>query len=163
MIDANQCRQQLASLLQQQIEETIKTNGFLVNIKDAIAENRLDAVSQQIDPPQVSFEKTEQLERQRQELMQTYGYATDREGLEHCIRWCDDQKGTLQALHGQLLDALAALERSLQISNLLVNKGKQRLQRALDVLTWQPASTNTYNASGTTESSNTGKRNIATA
>lgn len=163
MINANQCRQQLASLLQQQIEETNKTNGFLVDLKDAIAENRLDVVSQQIDPPQVSFEKTEQLERQRQELMQSYGYTTDREGLENCIRWCDDSNGTLAGLHQKLLEALSALERSLQVSNLLVNKGKQRVQRALDVLTWQPESTNTYNASGATESSNSGKRNLATA
>ena len=163
MIDANQCRQQLASLLQQQIEETNRTNGFLVDIKDAIAENRLQAVSEQIDPPQVSFEKTEQLERQRRELMQSYGYSADREGLENCIRWCDHGTGTLKNLHEQLLEALTALERSLQISNLLVNKGKQRVQRALDVLTWQPESTNTYNASGATESSNSGKRSLATA
>ena len=163
MIDANQCRDQLVSLLTQQIDCTATTNSYLTTLRQAIAENRLADLGDAISKPQDGMQKTEALEQERRALMESYGFATDRAGLEHCITWCDDAAGTLQALHQQLLKELVDLYRSLQVSNLLLNKGKQRIERALDVLTLQPARTKTYTASGTTQSSNNMKRSISRA
>ncbi len=163
MIDANQCREQLASLLRQQIDCTVATDSYLSELRQAIAENRLADLNQSIMQPQTSLQKTDELERQRRSLMESYGFSVDRAGLEHCISWCDDDSGTLHQLHLELLEKLTGLERSLQVSNLLVNKGKQGIAKALEVLTQQPATAKTYTASGTTQSGSTLKRTIARA
>lgn len=161
---AKQCHQRLSELLQAQIDRITGANEYLLTIRNAIAENRLEALQQTLTSPDLAIEDIEQLEQQRFELLKTFGFSADPDGLERCIDWCDDDQLRLSELHQQLIDRLFALRHSIQINSLLVNKGQERVKRSIGILTG--ASTagtcKTYGDKGQTINP-TGRRDIAVA
>jgi len=163
-MNANQCRQRLSELLQAQNDRITGANEYLLTIKNAIAENRLETLQQTLTSPDLAIEDIEQLEQQRFELLKTFGFSADPNGLELCIEWCDDDQHQLSGLQQQLIKNLFDLRHSIQINSLLVNKGQERVKRSIGILTGTSTAgtCKTYSDKGQTINP-TGRRDIAVA
>ena len=158
------CRERLIELLQAQNERIANANEFLVGIKNAIAENRLEKLQQSLVSPDLALDDIEQLEQQRYRLLESHGFSKDQDGFEKCVEWCDDSQGRVTALYGQLVEGLVQLQHSIQINSLLVNKGRDRVRRSIGILTGlgTSGSCKTYSSNGKTLDP-TGRRDIAIA
>lgn len=158
------CREQLTELLRAHIARIDQANAYLAEIKQAIAENQVDQLQQSLTNPRFSVTEIEALEQQRLEVLSNHGFDRDSAGFEACLKWCDDDAGTIEALYQQLVKNLLRLQQSIQLNNLLVSKGKERLRRSIGILTGLSNSSNckTYSSKG--EAKNTlDQRNIAVA
>lgn len=129
------CRKRLRELLQKQNAGIARANEYLVAIKDAIADHRLDHLQQKLDSPELALEDIEKLEQQRLQLLADFGFEHDNDGMEKCIAWCDDDAQQLSALYQQLIKHLYELRRAIQINSLLVNRGQARVRRSIGILT----------------------------
>jgi flagellar biosynthesis/type III secretory pathway chaperone len=146
------CRARLRELLQKQNAGIASANAYLVAIKDAIANSRLDHLQQKLGSPELAIDDIEELEQQRLQLLGDFGFERDNAGMEKCIAWCDDEDHQLSALYQQLIRHLFELRHSIQMNSLLVNRGQERVRRSIGILTGVGNSTTgkTYGASGQT-------------
>jgi len=133
-MNANQCREHLSGLLQAQLERITQANQYLLVIKNAIANDRLEDLLHSLTNPDLTIEDMENLEQQRYQLLADYGFDQNPEGLEKCIDWCDDRQ-RLAGIYQQLVDSLVNLRHSIQINSLLVHKGQERIRRSIGILT----------------------------
>lgn len=133
-MNANQCREHLSGLLQAQVERITQANQYLLVIKNALADDRLEDLLHSLTNPDLTIEDIENLEQQRYQLLADYGFDQNPEGLEKCINWCDDRQ-RLAGIYQQLVDSLVSLRHSIQINSLLVNKGQERIRRSIGILT----------------------------
>lgn len=158
------CREQLIGLMRAQNDRVAAATTLLDEIKQAIADNRLEALQQALTDPDLALEEIHQLDQRRTALLQQYGFATDAAAQAQCIEWCDDPQGQLASQQRQLIENLQALQHSIQLNGLLVGKGRDRVRRSLGTLTGngQAGQCKTYSSSGKTEQ-DSGQRNIAVA
>jgi len=149
-MNENQCRQRLSELLQAQNDRISRANEYLVEIKNAIADNQLDKLQQSLDSPDLAIEDIESLEQQRYQLLASFDFEQNAEGLEKCIAWCDDEHKQLSGLNRQLIKNLLDLRQSIQLNSLLVTRGQERVRRSIGILTGAGAPTNckTYSSKG---------------
>jgi len=133
-MNTNQCRQRLSELLQAQTEQITRANEYLLVIKNAIADDQLDKLQQSLTSPDLAIEDIENLEQKRYQLLASFGFEQNPEGLEKCIDWCDDDQ-QLSGLYQQLVASLVELRHSIQLNSLLVNKGQERVKRSIGILT----------------------------
>jgi flagellar biosynthesis/type III secretory pathway chaperone len=163
-MNKDDCRSQMLEMLDAQNTSIAHANDYLVGIKDAIAENKLDELNQFLATPQLPIEDIDQLEQQRHRLLQDSGFSSDSSGFKKCVDWCDNSEGQVSEAYQQLIDGLVQLQHSIQLNSLLTRKGQDRLKRSIGILTGQPASTQckTYSSKGQ-NLQNSGQRNIAVA
>lgn len=163
-MNSQECRGQLIELLRAQTERIVGANTLLVGIRLAIAENRFDTLRQSLDQPAFAVEEIEQLEQQRLQLLERFGFARKGSALTECIAWCDDAGGEVSQIYAQLIQDLMALQRSIQLNSLLVRKGQERVRRSIGVLTGlgNGGHCETYSSQGRTEETGAG-RDIAIA
>ena len=160
----NACREQLTELLQAHNTRISSANAFLLTIKNAIADNQLETLQQSLANAELGVDDIEQLEQQRYQLLSTYGFSENSDGFEKCVAWCDNSQGDVAELYQQLIQGLVQLQHSIQINNLLVIKGRDRVRRSLGVLTGVGTAGNckTYSSNGKALSP-ADQRNIAIA
>ena len=160
----DECRVQILELLEAQNSAIARANDYLVSIKNAIAENKLDNLDQFLTSPQLPVEEIEQLEQQRHRLLQSFGFSSDNEGFEKCVSWCDSSDGQVEKSRQQMTSGLAQLQHSIQLNSLLVRKGQDRLRRSIGILTGLDTTKQckTYGSKGQTLQKS-GQRNIAIA
>ena len=163
-MNSNQCREQLTALLEAHIARISSANDFLLAIKNAIAANQLENLQQSLANPELALDQIEQLEQQRHQLLSTYGFSENSDGFEKCVAWCDNEQGQVSRLYQQLIQGLLQLQHSIQLNNLLIARGQDRIRRSLGVLTGLGAMGNckTYSSNGKTLSP-AGQRDIAIA
>jgi flagellar biosynthesis/type III secretory pathway chaperone len=151
-MNSNACREQLTELLEAHNARISSANAFLLTIKNAIADNQLETLQQSLENPELAVDDIEQLERQRYQLLSTYGFSENSDGFEKCVAWCDNPQGLVAELYQQLIQGLVQLQHSIQINNLLVIKGGDRVRRSLEVLTGVGTAGNckTYSSNGKT-------------
>lgn len=151
-----QCYQSLTDLLQNQTTELQTINNYLTQIKNAVADNDVEALDQLVTQQRLPVAEIEDLQIQRQQLMSNYNFDADNTGFEKCIDWCD-QQGTLASQYQNFKQELMLLHRSLQISDLLVSKGQNRIRQSLQLLTGQTVNTKTYTSNGQSQDSTDGR------
>jgi flagellar biosynthesis/type III secretory pathway chaperone len=163
-MNSNTCRERLTSLLEAHNARISSATSFLLTIKNAIADNDLEILQQSLANPELAVDDIEQLEQQRYQLLSAFGFSKDSDGFEKCVAWCDNEQGQVAALYQQLIRGLVQLQHSIQVNNLLVIKGQDRVRRALGVLTGSGTAENikTYSSNGKALSQ-AGQRNIAIA
>ena len=163
-MNSSQCREQLTALLGAHIARISSANDFLLAIKNAIAANQPENLQQSLANPELALDQIEQLEQQRHQLLSTYGFSENSDGFEKCVAWCDNEQGQVSGLYQQLIQGLVQLQHSIQLNNLLIARGQDRIRRSLGVLTGLGAMGNckTYSSNGKTLSP-TGQRDIAIA
>ena len=151
---AQQCRKDLIEIFSHQTTKLLSLNAYLLDIKERIAANDVDALNSVLQQDISPVEALEELELQRQNLLSVYGFDYGKDELEKCIAWCD-RENQAELGYQQLSDALSQLKHSIQINDLLVSKGKKRIRRALQLLTGQNnlQNTVTYTDSGETQES----------
>jgi len=163
-MNSSQCREQLTALLEAHNARISSANDFLLAIKNAIAANQLENLQQSLANPELALDQIEQLEQQRHQLLSTYGFSENSDGFEKCVAWCDNEQGQVSGLYQQLIQGLVQLQHSIQLNNLLIARGQDRIRRSLGVLTGLGAMGNckTYSSNGKTLSP-AGQRDIAIA
>ena len=163
-MNAGECRERLIELLQAQNKRIILANDFLVAIREAIAQNSLENLQQSLNSPALAIEDIEQLEQQRYQLLERFGFNKDQDGFEKCVGWCDDEQARVAENYQHLIQSLMQLQNSIQVNSLLVNKGQDRIRRSIGILTGLGASGNckTYSSTGKTLDP-VDRRNIAVA
>jgi flagellar biosynthesis/type III secretory pathway chaperone len=109
-------------------------------------------IKRALENPELAVDDIEQLERQRYQLLSTYGFSENSDGFEKCVAWRDNPQGLVAELYQQLIQGLVQLQHSIQINNLLVIKGGDRVRRSLEVLTGVGTAGNckTYSSNGKT-------------
>lgn len=153
-ISAQQCREDLVKIFSHQTSRLVSLNTYLLQIKDKIATNDVDALNEVLQQDILPFEELNELEHERHRLLSAYGFDRGNGELEKCIAWCD-LDNQVQRQHQQLSEALTQLQHSIQINDLLISKGKSRIRRGLQMLTGQSnlQNTLTYTNSGAAQDS----------
>ncbi len=159
-----ECRRALTRLLQSQQQRVGDARDFLQQVKQAVAEDDLGKLQGLLERPGIALAEIESLEAERQQLLQRFGFAADAEGFERCIQWCDDAGAGLATHNRDLRQQLLELQHQLQLSQLLVNKGQDRIRRSLGILTGMDTATQgkTYDSEGKAALPG-GRRDIAIA
>jgi flagellar biosynthesis/type III secretory pathway chaperone len=148
----NLCREALDQLLQMQLATVEEVNQYLVELKASIAQNDIEVMNSSLSENNLPIDKIETLEHRRNQLLIQYGFEASNEGLTECIKWCDDNVGSLSKRYQLLTDSLIQLQQSIQINALLVNKGQDRIKRSVSLLTGQVGyeKSSTYSKNGQT-------------
>lgn len=158
------CRRELTRVLQAQQQRVSHASAFLKQVKQAVAEDNLDELQALLTQPGFSLGEIESIEAERRQLLQRFGFATDAEGYQRCIDWCDDSDASLAEQNATLKTGLIDLQHQLQLNQLLVNKGQDRVRRSLGILTGMDTGIQgkTYDSAGKAALS-PGRRDIAIA
>ncbi|MFT5658596.1 MAG: flagellar biosynthesis/type III secretory pathway chaperone [Gammaproteobacteria bacterium] len=160
----DQCRHDLIRLLQAQLDKVQEVNTFLVELKASIAQNDIDAINAFLSHDSLPISEIEALEGQRNKILATYGFQSNNNAQQECIAWCDDSDASLSTQFKLFTEALLNLQRSIQVNDLLVSKGQERIRRSVQLLTGKADSegSSTYSKSGQTRTG-TDKRSITRA
>ena len=151
-----QCHKDLLALLSRQTDELEVINGYLGDIKAAIAEGDTEVLNALLTQQRLPIAEMDDLESQRHRLLDIYGFQADREGLLNCIAWCDD-KEIVSRQYELFRQALLRLQRAIQVNSLLVNKGRNRVRQSLQLLVGQAnnGQARTYASNGKADEDNT--------
>ena len=146
----DQCRQELSELLQAQLAKIGEVNAYLVELKSLLAQNDIEAINDSVSKSSLPIADIEVLEKNRNQLLIHYGFQGDKSGHEACIDWCDNNEGQLTKQYQSFTESLLQLQRSIQVNDLLANKGQDRVRRSVGILTGEDTSdkSNTYSKSG---------------
>ncbi|MCP4187857.1 MAG: flagellar protein FlgN [Gammaproteobacteria bacterium] len=157
------CHTELMTLLVHQKEELDAINTYLDEIKSAIVENDAESLNTLITQQRLPIAEMDDLEKQRNCLLETYGFKANRDGLLSCIAWCDKDEAITRQ-YELFRQALLHLQRSIQVNSLLVSKGRERVRQSLQLIMGQPTSeqVTTYSSRGKAED-NCNHRTIAQA
>ena len=163
-MSAAACREALSALLARHVAQIGAANDYLRAVKQAITDNDLETLKHSLDRPDFDVAAIEALEDERHRLLEVYGFGTDFAGFERCIEWCDDPDGELADGYRQLVKGLVELQHSIQLNQLLVNRGKDRVRRSLCLLggLGNAGQGKTYGSDGKAELP-AGRRDIAIA
>lgn len=153
---AQQCHDELYHLFETQTCELQAINSYLSEIKNAVAENDVDALNNLVSRQALPIKEVENLQVQQHQLMSNYNFESNNAGLESCIDWCDRQ-GKLSQQYQAFKDAMLVLQHSLQISDMLVSKGQNRVRQSLYLLTGQTVNARTYTSTGESQDSTDGR------
>lgn len=158
-----QCRELLKNLLTRQTDELGELNGYLDEIKNAIIEGNTESLNALVTQQRLPIAEIDDLENQRNRLLEIYGFKSGLDGLEQCIAWCDNDE-IIAKQYELFRDALQHLQRAIQINSLMINKGQQRVRQGLHLLTGQQGVENarTYSSDGKTRD-NSNRRHLAQA
>lgn len=158
-----QCRDALKVLLNRQTDELAALNGYLDEIKAAIGEGDIEALNNLVTQDRLPIVEIDDLESQRNRLLEVYGFGSGREALKKCIAWCDSDE-IIAGQYESFRQALTRLQRAIQLNSLILNKNQQRVRQGLHLLTGQNGSENakTYSSDGRTRE-NSNRRHLAQA
>ena len=159
-----ECRQALGRLLLSQLKRVADAGNFLQQVRQAVAEDDLGKLQTLLEQPGIALAEIESIEAERQQLLQNFGFGADAEGFERCIDWCDDGEASLATRNQELREELIGLQRQVQLNQLLVNKGQDRVRRSLGILTGMDTANQgkTYDSDGKAALPG-GRRDIAIA
>ena len=163
-MSAADCRRTLSALLARHVAQIDAATAYLRRVKQAIAENDREALQGLLEHPEFDVATIERLEDERHRLLEAHDFAADSGGFEQCIAWCDDAAGGLAGLYRQLVQGLIELQHSIQLNQLLVDRGRDRVRRSLCLLggTEAAGQYRTYGSDGKAEPAG-GRRDIAIA
>jgi hypothetical protein len=151
-----QCYTELSDLFETQISELHAINSYLTKIKNAVAENDVEALNNLVAEQRLPIKEIETLQAKQHQLMSMHNFESNNAGLQKCIAWCDRQDmliGQFEAFKQEM----EVLQRSLQISDILVSKGQNRIRQSLHLLTGQTVNAKTYSSSGLSQETTDGR------
>ncbi len=159
----SQCFLQLRSLLLQQTDHISSYIDFLQLIRNTIAQNQSEALSQLLLENSSKMEAIEKLQIQQAELIRKFGFHTSEHGLQDMIDQCDKQDKLAQ-LKQDLTEKLEHLQKALLVNDLLIRKNQDRVRQSIRILSGHQANsaTNTYSPQGMS-ASHQDKRSLAQA
>ena len=153
---AQLCHDELSHLFETQTSELQASSSCLSEIKNAVAENDVDALNSLVAHQRLPIKEIENLRVQQHQLMSSYNFESNNAGLESCIDWCDRQDKLFRQYQA-FKDAMLVLQHSLQISDMLVSKSQNRIRQSLHLLTGQTVNARTYSSTGESQDSTDGR------
>jgi flagellar biosynthesis/type III secretory pathway chaperone len=147
-MDKITCHNQFKHLLDQEL-------GYIRELLDILTQER-DALSQDsVKIEAISTHKAEIITRLEQAgnlrtaLLQDVGYAADKQGMDTCIQWCDNNN-VLQSRWQDLLNLTTQCRDNNHVNGMIIESSRRSIHQALSILYGQPAN-NVYSASGQAE------------
>lgn len=162
MTDRPQCRHRLNELLRAEYDCAGRLLSVLQTEADALLARNLDALEQLIGEKHQLMRHFEELDAEKQHLLQSNGYRTDQSGIEACIAWCDP---TGQLLRGwkSLMERVAHCQQQNRINGVTLESSRRHAQHALSILRGQPPASDLYNPTGLTTQPGAAGRSLAKA
>ena len=135
-MDPRHCRAEITDLLDRLLAGTRELGEILVSEHAALCARSLEGIGALIERKKARMEDLQNLDLQRQALVQSAGFAPDEAGMQACLHWCDTG-GTLLQRWQDLLTEVAECQRQNQINGAAIELSRTQVQRALAVLRGQ--------------------------
>ncbi|MEP7247332.1 MAG: flagellar protein FlgN [Gammaproteobacteria bacterium] len=146
-MDADSCRESLATLLSQEASSLDELAVLLDREHGLLVANDVNTLGQAMEERQVTIGRLLRIEDERRALCRMHGKETNTGGLEKLLAWCDPY-GTLK---GRWADCAKGATRCRDLNDkngALVNARMKRVQNVLGVLTGKTAESPTYGPKG---------------
>jgi flagellar biosynthesis/type III secretory pathway chaperone len=155
-VDPNTCREQLSQLLADEMAALTELTTLLEREHELLLANDVGALESAIRKRQSCVGRVVRLDEERRSLCRMLGHASDAQGLEQLLRWCDPRRSL--AARWQEHAGLARRCRELNDRNgALVSARLKRVQALLGVLIGGSRESATYGRGGTCQPVSTGR------
>jgi len=159
-MDKKNCHIALAKNLD---EELTHSRSLLTILKEesTISHKEADKLLSISEKKNTLLNKLEQLNTNRNSLIQTFGFNPDHQGMESCIAWCDHSRQLINKWTSfrQLVSECRSIN---QLNGSIMDSSLRTVKQALAILYGQQLNENTYNANGHEQNGSLG-RSIAKA
>lgn len=142
-MDPSACRENLATLLSQEVSALTELAGCLEREYALLVANDVERLEAAMEERQVALGTLLRVEDERRSLCRTHGHGVDASGLERLLAWCDP-RGTLRALWAQCAQGAGRCRDLNDKNGALVHARMRRVENALGVLTGRSAEAQTY-------------------
>jgi len=159
----NDCAGKITDLLQQQSETVNGYVDYLGMIKQVISNNDAGELNQLLDNNPINLSSIEACRQQCYDILQQQGLSGSEEGLQQYIEAANNE--SLTHAKAALDTQLEALEKSLLINDVLIQKNQQRIRQSIQILSGRASSadTSTYSRQGNKDQKDLNKRSLARA
>ena len=155
-MDPAACREQLSQLLTDEMAALTELTALLEAEHKLLADNDVSALERAMRERQSCVGRIVRLDEERRSLCRMLGHASDAQGLEQLLRWCDPRR-TL-GVRWQEHAGLARRCRELNDRNgALVSARLKRVQALLGVLIGGARDSATYGRGGSYQPVSTGR------
>lgn len=147
MTAETETQQQLDLILDREIDAARRLAEVLNSENAAIGRRELAALEQAITDKQAGLQRLEELNRERGLLVASQGFATDKAGMESCLKWCDTT-GLLTGKWRQLLSVADNCRTQNRMNRQLMDMGSRHIHHALCILRGEDPDQNLYGPGG---------------
>jgi flagellar biosynthesis/type III secretory pathway chaperone len=142
-------QESLEDVLTQEVDCTQRLLACLDAERTALARRDMDALEKTTGEKLQRTVELERLDRQREQLLEQHGFATDAEGLMQCFMRLP-RTDRLKALWQQILENLQACRDGNLTNGGILEAGRQHVEQALSILRGQSGAPALYKAGGDT-------------
>lgn len=151
-MDAERTQQSLETLLTEEVERSAQLLTCLDNERHALARRDTDALEITTREKLEHTQALENLERQRESLLNGLGYESDQSGLRRCLKQLP-RGHSLAALWRRLLANIEACRNANLANGGVLEAGRQHVDQALGILRGQGGAPTLYTTEGATRAS----------
>ena len=157
------CIRNMTGLIQQQTDTVSGYVAYLDSIKEVITKNDAKALNHLLENNPINLSTIEACRQKCYHLVKQQGFQDTEEGLLDCIQQYND--ATLSEAKARLDTQLKALEKSLLINDVLIQKNQQRIRQSIKILSGRTSSTDssTYSRQGNQDQTDSNPRSLARA
>jgi flagella synthesis protein FlgN len=157
-MQAEGTQQSLETVLTREVQCTECLLACLEAERSALTQRDLQALEKTTQDKIQHTQLLEQLDQQRQKLVAELGFATDADGLQHCLNSLS-RADTLKHLWQQILANIEACQTSNLTNGGILESGRQHIEHALRILRGESATPSLYDPHGDTPA-NLGQREL---
>jgi len=147
MVDFHAAREQLCDLLDREIEYAQDLAAILTREQHALTNRDAASLDKLVEQKKARVEAIDELDARCKELLQSWGFTTDREGLEACLHRCD-RHGTLAERWTVLAERLRHCALQNRTNGSLLELNHRAITRLLDALGTQTSHEQLYGPKG---------------
>lgn len=162
MSERQQCRHRLNELLRAEYDCAGRLQSILQAEAEALVGRDLDALEQLVGEKHQLMQRFEQLDSDKQRLLQSHGHSGDQAGIEACIAWCDE---TGQLLRGwkALMERVRNCQQQNRVNGVSLDASRRHAQHALNILRGQSPLPDLYSPAGMSSQPGAAGRSLAKA
>ncbi len=139
----------LKPILAAELDASKALHALLMQERTALIEADLDNINQTIAKKQTLIMQLEQLNRQREAMLQAAGFPKDKDGLDAYIEnQAPDEREDLKQMVTAVREAARACRDYNQINGGIVNVNRQYLQKAISILRGRDMNVAAYGPGG---------------
>jgi flagella synthesis protein FlgN len=146
-LEANTCREALASLIDQEVAALTELAGLLDREHGLLVANDVNTLESVMDERQETVGRLLRAEDERRSLCRMHGRDADAAGIENLMAWCDPQ-GSLKSKWADCANGAARCRELNDRNGILVNARMKRVETLLGALTGGNQDAQTYGPKG---------------
>jgi len=155
-LEANTCREALASLIHQEVSALDELAGLLDREHGLLVANDVATLETVMQERQDVVGRLLRTEEERRSLCRMHGRGVDAAGIDDLMAWCDSQ-GSLRAKWADCAKGATRCRELNDRNGALVNARMKRVETLLGVLTGGSQETPTYGPKGAYSTSRPGR------